>query len=209
VLRKMSFLALLAWVLIPSTPGYAQDQPSLGDVARQARKDKEKNAAQPKRVITDDNLPSSKPLGGLGDLGSSKNAGDGIAMARGSEALDRAETALNKLDPLDRATLAKAALLDNDVDFPNRPRWEDKLYSAKEQYVSHGRELFQQMRQIMADVRSLQSSQGGQRKLSSDDPRAQELLRRLQEIVQDAVRTENAYQSVVMEGWDLAKQAKH
>ncbi len=209
MLRKMSFLALLAWVLIPSTPGYAQDQPSLGDVARQARKDKEKNAAQPKRVITDDNLPSSKPLGGLGDLGSSKNAGDGIAMARGSEALDRAETALNKLDPLDRATLAKAALLDNDVDFPNRPRWEDKLYSAKEQYVSHGRELFQQMRQIMADVRSLQSSQGGQRKLSSDDPRAQELLRRLQEIVQDAVRTENAYQSVVMEGWDLAKQAKH
>jgi len=209
VLRKMSFLALLAWVLIPSTPGYAQDQPSLGDVARQARKDKEKNAAQPKRVITDDNLPSSKPLGGLGDLGSSKNAGDGIAMARGSEALDRAETALNKLDPLDRATLAKAALLDNDVDFPNRPRWEDKLYSAKEQYVSHGRELFQQMRQIMADVRSLQSSQGGQRKLSSDNPRAQELLRRLQEIVQDAVRTENAYQSVVMEGWDLAKQAKH
>lgn len=209
MLRKMSFLALLAWVLIPSTPGYAQDQPSLGDVARQVRKDKEKNAAQPKRVITDDNLPSSKPLGGLGDLGSSKNAGDGIAMARGSEALDRAETALNKLDPLDRATLAKAALLDNDVDFPNRPRWEDKLYSAKEQYVSHGRELFQQMRQIMADVRSLQSSQGGQRKLSSDDPRAQELLRRLQEIVQDAVRTENAYQSVVMEGWDLAKQAKH
>src|SRR5436309_1775944 len=89
----MSFLAVLAWVLIPSTPGYAQDQPSLGDVARQARKDKEKNAAQPKRVITDDNLPSSKPLGGLGDLGSSKNAGDGIAMARGSEALDRAETA--------------------------------------------------------------------------------------------------------------------
>lgn len=209
MLRKMSFLALLAWVLIPSTPGYAQDQPSLGDVARQARKDKEKNAAQPKRVITDDNLPSSKPLGGLGDLGSSKNAGDGNAMARGSEALDRAETALNKLDPLDRATLAKAALLDNDVDFPNRPRWEDKLYSAKQQYVSHGRELFQQMRQIMADVRSLQSSQGGQRKLSSDDPRAQELLRRLQEIVQDAVRTENAYQSVVMEGWDLAKQAKH
>ena len=209
MLRKMSFLALLAWVLIPSTPGYAQDQPSLGDVARQARKDKEKNAAQPKRVITDDNLPSSKPLGGLGDLGSSKNAGDGIAMARGSEALDRAETALNKLDPLDRATLAKAALLDNDVDFPNRPRWEDKLYSAKQQYVSHGHELFQQMRQIMADVQSLQSSQGGQRKLSSDDPRAQELLRRLQEIVQDAVRTENAYQSVVMEGWDLAKQAKH
>jgi hypothetical protein len=208
VLRKMSFLAVLTWVLTPLTPGYAQDQPSLGDVARQARKDKEKNGAQPKTVITEDNLPSSKPLGGLSDLGSSKNAGDGSSMAKGLEALDRAEAALNKLDPLDRSTLAKAALLDNDVDFPNRPRWEDKLYSAKQQYVSHGRELFQQMRQIMKDVRSL-TSQGGQRKLSSEDPRAQELLRRLQDIMQDAVRTENAYQSVVMEGWDLAKQAKH
>ncbi len=205
----MSFLAALTWVLIPSAPGYAQDQPSLGDVARQARKDKEKNTAQRKAVITDDSLPSSKALGGLGDLGSSKSAGDGSAMAKGVEALDRAETALNKLDPMDRATLAKAALLDNDVDFPNRPRWEDKLYSAKQQYVSHGRELFREMRQVLGDVQSLQSSQGGQKKLSPDDPRAQELLRRLQDIVQDAVRTENAYQSVVVEGWDLAKQTKH
>jgi len=209
VLRKMSFLAALTWVLIPSAPGYAQDQPSLGDVARQARKDKEKNTAQRKAVITDDSLPSSKALGGLGDLGSSKSAGDGSALAKGVEALDRAETALNKLDPMDRATLAKAALLDNDVDFPNRPRWEDKLYSAKQQYVSHGRELFREMRQVLGDVQSLQSSQGGQKKLSPDDPRAQELLRRLQDIVQDAVRTENAYQSVVVEGWDLAKQTKH
>jgi len=160
-------------------------------------------------VITDDSLPSSKALGGLGDLGSSKSAGDGSAMAKGLEALDRAETALNKLDPLDRATLAKAALLDNDMDFPNRPRWEDKLYSAKQQYVSHGRELFREMRQVLGDVQSLQSSQGGQKKLSPDDPRAQELLRRLQDIVQDAVRTENAYQSVVVEGWDLAKQTTH
>jgi hypothetical protein len=208
VLRKMSFLAVLACALIPSTPGYAQDQPSLGDVARQARKDKEKNAAQPKTVITDDNLPSSKALGGLSDLGSSKSAGDGSAMSKALEGLDRAESALNKMDPMDRTTLAKAALLDNDVDFPDRRRWEDKLYSAKQQYVSHGRELFGEMRHILADVQSLQS-QSGQRKVGPDDPHAKELLRRLQEIVQDAVRTENAYQSVVVEGWDLAKQAKH
>ncbi len=209
MLRKMSFLAVLTWVLIPSTAGYAQDQPSLGEVARQARKDKEKNAAQPKTVITDDNLPSSKVLGGLSDLGSSKSAGDGNAMSRALAGLERAETALNKMDPMDRTTLAKAALLDNDVDFPNRRRWEDKLYAAKQQYVSHGRELFREMRRIMSDVQSLESSQGGQRKVSPDDPRAKELLRRLQEIVQDAVRTDSAYQSVVVEGWDLAKQAKH
>ena len=209
--RKLSFLTVLVCMLIPLAHAYAQDQPqpSLGDVARQARKDKEKNAAQKKAVITDEDLPSKKALSALGDLGSAKSAGDGSAMAKGLDSLDNAEVELNKLDPMDRATLAKAALLDNDVDFPNRSRWEDKLYSAKQQYVSHGRELFQQMRQVLADVQSLQSSQSGQTKVSPDDPRAKELLRRLQEIMQDAIRTENAYQSVVVEGWDQAKQAKH
>src|SRR5438874_13466950 len=72
MLRPMSFLAALLWLIIPSTPCRAQDQtqdqaqpqPSLADVARQARKDKEKNAANSKTVITDDTLPSSKGLGG-------------------------------------------------------------------------------------------------------------------------------------------------
>ncbi len=208
MLRKMSFLLAATWVLMLSVPSYAQDQPSLGDVARQVRKDKEKNAAQPKTVITDDSMPSSKALSGLGDLGGSQGAGDGSAMARGLAALDHAEAALNKLDPMDSTTLAKAALLDNDVDFPDRRSWENKLYSAKEQYVSHGRELFREMRKILADAQSLQSSNGGQGKLNPDDPRAKELLRRIQETLQDAVRTESAYQAVVVEGWDRAKQAK-
>jgi hypothetical protein len=209
VLRKMSFLLALTWVLMPSAPSNAQDQPSLGDVARQVRKDKEKNATQPKTVITDDTMPSSKALNGLGDLGSSQGSGDGSRIANALAGLDKAEAALNKLDPLDRTTLAKAALLDNDVDFPNRRSWEDKLYAAKEQYVSHGRELFHEMRQILADVQAMQAAQGGQGKLSPNDPRAQQLLRRVQEILQDAVRTESAYQTIVMEGWDSAKQAKH
>jgi hypothetical protein len=208
LLRKMSFLVLFVWAFIPTTPSYAQDQPSLGDLARQIRKDKEKNAAQSKAVITDENMPSSKALNRLGDLGSSQGGGDGSRIANALASLDKAEAALNKLDPLDRATLAKAALLDNDVDFPNRRSWEDKLYAAKEQYVSHGRELFKEMRQILADVQSMQAANGGQGKLSPDDPRGKELLRRVQEIMQDAIRTESAYQGVVMEGWDRAKQAK-
>jgi hypothetical protein len=209
VLKKISFLLALTWALMSSVPSYAQDQPSLGDVARQARKDKEKNAAQPKTVITDDTMPSGKALNGLGDLGSSQAGGDGGRIATALAGLDKAEAALNKLDPLDRVTLAKAALLDNDVDFPNRRSWEDKLYAAKQQYVSHGRELFQEMRQILADAQAMQAAQGGQGKLSPNDPRGQQLLKRVQEILQDAVRTESAYQSVVMEGWDRAKQAKH
>jgi hypothetical protein len=211
VLRKMTFLAGFLWILIPTTPACAQDQPSLGDVARQARKDKEKNNAQPKKVITDDTLPSSKGLSGvaLADLSASQGSDDGGGMARALAGLKQAEAALDKMGPMDRATLAKAALLDNDVDFPNRRGWEEKLYSAKEQYVSHGRELFQEMRQILVDIQSLRSSQGGVGKLSPDDPRAQQMMRRIQEIVQDAVRTDRAYQTIVVEGWDLAKQAKH
>jgi hypothetical protein len=211
VLRKMSFLAGLLWVLIPSAPAWTQDQPSLGDVARQARKDKEKNKAQAAKVITDDTLPSSKGLSGLalGDLGSAPGSDAGGAMARALAGLEQAEGALNKLGPMDRATLGKAALLENDVDFPNRRNWEDRLYAAKEQYVSHGRELFREMRQILADAQALKASQDGQKKLSPDDPRAQQMLRRIQEIMEDAVRTDRAYQSVVVEGWDLAKQARH
>ena len=213
-MRKKSFLAAVIWVLIPSTPACAQDQPqpSLGDVARQARKDKEKNKAQAKTVITDDTLPSSKGLGGLAasDLGSSQGSGDaGSAMARALDRVNEAEANLKKLDALDRATLAKAVLLDNDVDFPNRRNWEDRLFAAKEHYVSHGRELIGELKQIVADARAQQAPPGGQGKMSPDDPRAKEMIRKVQEIVQDAVRTESAYQAVVVEGWDLAKQAKH
>ncbi len=210
--RKITFLGALIWLVIPSTLALAQDQeqPSLGDVARAARKDKEKNNAKPKTVITDDTLPSSKGLSGLsiGDLGSSQSAGGGNALAQAMARVDEAEAALKQMDTLDRATLAKAVLLDNDVDFPNRRNWEDKLFVAKERYVSHERELIAELKQIVAQVQSMQSSQGKQ-KLNSQDPQAQQMLRRLQEIIQDAVRTEQVYRAVVMEGWDLAKQAKH
>jgi len=216
VLRKMTFLAGFLSLLISPTRARAQDQPAqdqplLGDVARQDRKDKEKNNAPSKKVITDDSLPSSKGLSGaaLGDLSSAQSSDGGSATARALAKLEQAEAALDKLAPLDRATLAKAALLDNDVDFPNRRNWEGKLFSAKEVYVSHGRELFQEMKQILAEVQSLRPSQGGTGKLSPDDPRAQQMMRRIQELVQDAVRTDRAYQAVVVEGWDLAKQAKH
>src|SRR5215469_14371117 len=213
MLRPMSFLAALLWLAIPATSSYPQDQsqdqpppqPSLADIARQARKDKEKNAAKPKTVITDENLPSNKGLGGLGDLGSSQGGVDSNAMAKALAKVEEAETGLRQLESLDRATLAKAVLLDNDVDFPNRRAWEDKLYDAKEHYVSHEGQLITELKQILAQVQSWQT----QGKLDPKDPRAQQMKSRLVEIVQDALRTEQDYRAVVMEGWDLAKQAKH
>lgn len=216
IMRPIRVVAALLWFALPIAPGYAQDQsrdpaqpqpqPSLADVARQARKDKEKNAAKPKTVITDENMPSSKGLTGLaGDLGGSQGGVDGDAMAKAFAKVAEAEAGLRKLESLDRATLARAILLDNDVDFPNRRAWEEKLYAAKEHCVSHESDLIVEMKQILAQVQAWQS----QGKLDPKDPRAQQMKSRLVEIVQDAVRTEQDYRAVVMEGWDLAKQAKH
>lgn len=213
MLRPTSFLAALLWLTIPATSAYAQDQsqdqaqpqPSLADVARQARKDKEKNAVKPKTVITDENLPSSKGLGGLGDLGSAQAGGDSAAMSKALAKVQEAEAGLKQLESLDRSTLAKAVLLDHDVDFPNRRAWEDKLYAAKEHYVSHEGELIVELKQIVSQVQARQ----GSGKLDPNDPRAQQMKSRLLEIVQDSLRTEQDYRAVVMEGWDLAKQAKH
>jgi hypothetical protein len=216
MLVRMSFRAVLLWLVMPLTPSYAQDQTqdqpppqrSLGDIARQARKDKEKNVPKPKTVITDENLLSSKGLGGLGDLGSSQAVGDSSAMDKALSKLEEAESELNKLDTLDRATLAKAVLMDNDVDFPNRHNWEDRLYSQKQHYVSHERELIVEVKKTVAQVESWKASLGGQ-KLDPNDPRVQQLKSRVVEIIQDALRSEQDYRAVVMEGWDLAKQAKH
>ncbi len=216
MLRPIRVVAALLWLALLATPGYAQDQsqdpaqpqpqPSLADVARQARKDKEKNAAKAKTVITDENMPSSKGLNGLaGDLGGSQGAVDSGAMAKALAKVEEAEAGLKKLESLDRTTLAKALLLDNDVDFPNRRAWEDKLYAAKEHYVSREGQLITELKQIVGQVQSLQS----QGKLDPKDPRAQQMKTRLVEIVQDSLRTEQDYRAVVMEGWDLAKQAKH
>jgi len=216
MLRPIRVVAALLWLAIPIAPGSAQDQsqdqaqpqpqPSLGDVARQARKDKEKNATKAKTVITDENMPSSKGLTGLaGDIGGSQGGVDGAAMAKALAKVEEAEAGLRKLESLDRATLAKALLLDNDVDFPNRRAWEEKLYAAKEHYVSREGQLITELKQIVGQVQSLQS----QGKLDPKDPRAQQMKTRLVEIVQDSLRTEQDYRAVVMEGWDLAKQAKH
>jgi hypothetical protein len=129
-------------------------------------------------------------------------------MDKALSKLQEAESELSKLDTLDRATLAKAVLMDNDVDFPNRRNWQDRLYSQKQHYVSHERELIMEVKKTMAQVESWKASQGGQ-KLDPNDPRVQQLKSRVAEIIQDALRTEQGYRAVVMEGWDLAKQAKH
>src|SRR5258708_33690028 len=124
--RPMSFLAALLWLIILSTPCRAQDQtqeqaqpqPSLGDIARQARKDKEKNASKAKTVITDDTLPSSKGLGGLaGDLGGLPGGG-----GRGAEGQGLAENEENgggaeEIGEPFRTTLGEGVFVDQECGY--------------------------------------------------------------------------------------------
>jgi hypothetical protein len=207
--RKIGILAALLCFVLPLAASAQEQQQSLGDLARQLRKEKEKNSTQPKTVITDDSLPG-KSGGGL-NLDSSADAqtftgGNSEAMDRAWAGLNRADAALNLLEPMDRATLAKFALAENDRDVPGRREWEDKLYSAKQSYISHARELIHEMRDLLTKAQALRSG-NGTGKISDDDPSAKEIVSRAQQLMQDAFRTQASLQAVVLEGQDLAKRA--
>jgi hypothetical protein len=250
VLRTLRFLVAMTVVATFGATARAQDQTSspdqpqsLGDAARQARKDKEKNAAKPRTVYTEDTLGSGGSGGslGLGALsqvspasavnskggsvsggaasaaavsGASASggmdpssflsgAGGGDPVSSAYQGIDRAEAALNRLEPMDRATLAKNALEGNGADFPGRRAWEEKLFAAKQTYVSRSRYLLQQMRGLMNNAVSAQTSGAG-----PDSAQAQDLMGRAQQLLQAAQQTESAFKAVITEGQELAKQAK-
>jgi hypothetical protein len=215
VLRKMTFLAAILWLPILSTPAFAQDQPqpSLGDVARQARKEKANNTAKPKTVITDDTFPSSKAgssalsavdLTGSSSQSSSGSSGDPLAEAMAK--FNEAEADFKQLDSLDQATLAKVALVDDcDVQFPSRSSWEVKLYAAKGAYVTHMRFLIGELKQLTTEAQGWKGPNG---KLDPNDPRVQSLKRKVGSIMQDALQADATWEGVVAEGVALAKSAK-
>ena len=216
MLRKLILLAAFTGAfLTPSDPVYAQDQAqSLGDVARQNRKDKEKNATPVKTVLNDDNFGSGKSSSGtsasssavaasLSGLSAPAKSGDDSPMGKAWAGIGNAEGALDKLAPLDRSLLAHVVLEGNDVDFPGRRAWEEKMFIAKERYVTHSRQLLDEMKDLMQNA---QAMQGGSAK--ADGPQAQALLSRAQSLLSDAQNTEAAFKSVMQEGVDQAKQAR-
>jgi hypothetical protein len=216
-LRKLSLAAGLAWCLASSVPVCAQDaQPSLADAARAARKDKDKEkdktAAAPKTVITEDNL-SGAPVAGA--VAGSPKSGDASATAHssgGSGSLDVAwarlqatEASLDKLEPLGKSELATTVLNGNSANFPNRDDWVEQLYAAKEIYVQRSRQLIGAMKQVLANMEALQS--GDQGKIADNDPRVVSLTKKSQQIMQLAQKTELAFQQTVTQGQNLALQA--
>ena len=225
MLRKLSLLTAFGGLLLtPWAPVRAQDQPqSLGDVARQNRKDKEKNATPPKKVLTDDNFGAAgksdgttvaatgaavPDLSSLAAPGTSGKAGDESPMAKAWNGIGRAQDSLDRLAPLDRASLAKVVLEGNDVNFPNRRAWEEKLFIAKERYVAHSRQLLGEMKDLLTNAQSMRDANGGAR-VGTDNPQAQQLIGRAQQVMNDAKVTEAEFKAVMDEGLAQAKQAPH
>ena len=205
---RCSLFALVLTSLF-ALPLFAQDQQeqSLGDIARQTRKAKEerdKSTAQPKKVFTDENV-SSSGSSNKADLAALDNPGASPAerLASARRMIARAEDLLDKLEPMDRTSLARLVLEGQDVDFLGRRAWEEKLFAAKEHYVSHGRELFRETKELLNNMESLTSGN----KISPTDPRVTEISHRALQLMQDANRTDADFQAILLEGQDLAKKA--
>ncbi len=210
--RRLTLIAVCALALAACTSMRAQDSssssPSLGDLARQAQKDKDKDKANKAtaKVLSNDDLPSgsggaSATLGGgLGQTAQLTSGGKPGADPSPAEKLAMLEAVLDRVEALDRATLVRNALNGKDVDFPGRAKWEERLLAAKETYVVQAREVIQKARQIVDSAESLKGSQ------DPSDPRVKEMSARLQTLIRDAVRTDSAFQAVMIEGRDLAAQ---
>ncbi len=207
--RTLTLMAGCALALAACATAKAQDSasptPSLGEIARQAQKDKANKPAA--KVFTNDDLTSNSG-GSTGALGAGfeqfsqpSSSGKPGAPPSPAEKLAMLETVLNKLDALDRATLARNVLKDKDADFPGRERWEEKLFAAKQDYVAQGRELLQKARQIINSAESLKGDQ------DPNDPRVKELSAKLESLIHDAVQMDASFQAVMIEGRDLAAQA--
>jgi hypothetical protein len=124
-------------------------------------------------------------------------------MVAARRAIARGEQLLDALDPMNRSTLAETALQGQNVDFPGRRAWEEKLYDAKEHYVSHGRDLFRQTKELLNNMET-QASSG---KADPSDPRMTDIPHRALQLMQDANKTDADFQAIVLEGQDLAKRA--
>jgi len=213
--KRLVVLAALA--LIATTHVEAQDQKqqqspesqqqpqSLAEIARQTRKAKEakeKASGAPKIVVNDDTLLSSSGGGLAFEQPFDGNGSTSDSLANAEKQFERAELILDRLDPMDKTTLARFSLLNQNVDFPGRGNWEDRLYMAKQYYVSHGRDLVREARALVANAQTLTASG-----TNENDPRAQELFHRALQIMHDASRTDADFEAVVLQGQDVAKQS--
>jgi hypothetical protein len=208
--RRQKWFGACALVFIFCSSGHGQDSPSLGDLARQAQKNK--SNASSKKVFTNEDLPSgSAPAStslvpGLApsvQTTASQNptaapSPSSSPSASSSEQLAQLELTLNQLGALDRPTLVKNALQGANPDFPGHAEWEARLLTARQVFVSQGHAQLEKMKQLQATAQSLNGSH------DPNDPRVKDVSDRAKQVMQDAVRTGAAFEAVVLEGRDLA-----
>ena len=201
--RSLSLIIACALALVFCASGRGQDSPSLGDLARQAQKDKA-NKPTAAKVITNDDMPSSSggiaPAlgGGPGRVVPPGSAGNPGAIQSPEQGLQILQASVDHLDSLDRATLAKDVLEGNVSDFAGRAKWEEKLFNAKQTFVSKTRIVLQKARQLTASAEGIKDAE------DQNDPRVKNLSAKLQQLVEETQANSAAFQAVVMEGKDLA-----
>lgn len=188
--------------LVFSLFAHSQDSPSLGDVARQAQKDKANKPAA--KVITNDDMPSgsgsisSALSGGANHVEASGAAGNSDSTHGPAEALQKLELTLDHLDSLDRANLAVEVLAGNESNFPGRAKWEEKLFNAKQKFVAQTRAAVQKTKQLTAAADQIKDPQG------ADDSRIKNLSEKLGQVAQETRENGAAFDAVIEEGKTLA-----
>jgi hypothetical protein len=199
---RLSLIAACALALVLCSPGRGQDSPSLGDLARKAQKDKVNKP--PAKVITNDDMPSSSGGissalgGGLGRVAQPGSGGKPDAAQSPAEGLERLQSMLDQLDTLDRATLVSNVLEGNTSNFPGRAKWEEKLFSAKQTFVSQSRDVLKNARQLEAAAEGMKNAQ------DPSDPRVKSLTAKLQQLMLESQQASASFQAVIEEGKDLA-----
>jgi hypothetical protein len=203
--RSLSLIAACALALVIGAPGRGQDSPSLGDLARQAQKDKANKPST--KIITNDDIPSrsggisSVPGGGSGRVMQPGSAGSPGEIQSPAEGLEKLQSSVDHLDSLDRASLARDVLEGNDSNFPGRAKWEEKLFAAKQTFVSQTRAVVQKARQLTASAEGIKDAE------DPNDPRVKSMSAKLQQLVEETQKNGAAFQAVVVEGKDLAARS--
>ncbi|MGD0906603.1 MAG: hypothetical protein ABSA96_03410 [Candidatus Acidiferrales bacterium] len=205
--RSSNLVAVGALILLFCASGRGQDSPSLGDLARQAQKDKGKSEKPAAKVITNDDLPSRPSFGfpaagaGSGKVVQPGSGGTPETVSTPAEGLQKIQTTLDQVDSLDKSSLATTVLDGNNSNFPGRAKWEEKLFAAKQAFVSQGRVLLQKARQLEASAQGMKDIQ------DPNDPRVKSFSAQLEQLVQENQQNSAAFQAVITEGKELATQS--
>lgn len=207
--RNLTLIAVIGTAFVLAVPGRAQDSQPLGDIARQAQKDKAKNSKPVAKVLTDDDLQSGQS-GLVPNLPAAMpSAAPSAAASGGSPApvqspqqgLSELDAGLVHLESLDRAALAMEVLNGNTANFPGRAEWEQKLFAAKQKFVTQTRTIMQKVKEIAASASTMEGAQ------DPNDPRVKNLAARMQQLVAQAQENGEVFKSVAEEGKQLAAQA--